>query len=113
MSQKSRSKQRTLNIGGTTDHLCNSLDLTKQVKLFSQGLNVAKIFLNAMYMSVRFTNQVQLIMQIKYRLRAVVCGKVGSAVASDTIEPGFESCHRQFLLNNYLLLTVNRKDKNK
>ena len=31
----------------------------------------------------------------------------------DTRGPGFESSHRQLLLNNYLLLIVGRKDKNK
>ena len=41
------------------------------------------------------------------------CGKVGSAVASKTREPGFESSHWEFSLNNYLLLTVCRKDENK
>ena len=41
------------------------------------------------------------------------CGKVGSAVASKTREPGFESYHWEFSLNNYLLLTVCRKDENK
>ena len=38
---------------------------------------------------------------------------VGSAVASDSRVPGFESSRRQLLLNSYLLLTVRRKDKNK
>ena len=41
------------------------------------------------------------------------CGAVGRAVAYDTRGPGFESSHRQLLLNIYLLLTVCRKDKNK
>ena len=41
------------------------------------------------------------------------CGTVGNAVASDTRGPGFESSHRQLLLNNYLLLTACRKDENK
>ena len=41
------------------------------------------------------------------------CGTVGRAVASNTRGPGFESSHRQLLLNNYLLLTVCRKDENK
>ena len=41
------------------------------------------------------------------------CGAVGRAVASDTRGPGFESSHRQLLLNIYLLLTVCRKDENK
>ena len=41
------------------------------------------------------------------------CGTVGSAVVTATKGPGFESSHRQLLLNNYLLLTVSRKDKNK
>ena len=36
---------------------------------------------------------------------------VGRAVASDTRGPGFESSHRQLLLNFYLLLTVCRKDE--
>ena len=40
-------------------------------------------------------------------------GAVGRLVASDTRGPGFESSHRQLLLNNYLLLTVCRKDENK
>ena len=34
-------------------------------------------------------------------------------VASHTRGPGFESSHRQLLLNIYLLLTVCRKDENK
>ena len=34
-----------------------------------------------------------------------------SAVASNTRGPGFESSHWQLLLNNYLLLTVCRKDE--
>ena len=34
------------------------------------------------------------------------CDTVGSTVDSDTRGPGFESSHRQLLLNNYLLLTV-------
>ena len=41
------------------------------------------------------------------------CGAVGRAVASDTRGPGFESSHRQLLLNIYLLLPVCRKDENK
>ena len=41
------------------------------------------------------------------------CGSVGRAVASNTRGPGFESSHRQLLLNIYLLLTVCRKDENK
>ena len=41
------------------------------------------------------------------------CGAVGRAVASDTRGPGFESSHRQLLLNIYLLLAVCRKDENK
>ena len=41
------------------------------------------------------------------------CGAVGRAVAYDTRGPGFESSHRQLLLNIYLLLTVCRKDENK
>ena len=41
------------------------------------------------------------------------CGAVGRAVASDTRGPGFESSHRQLLLNIYLLLTVCWKDENK
>ena len=41
------------------------------------------------------------------------CGAVGRVVASDTRGPGFESSHRQLLLNIYLLLTVCRKDENK
>ena len=40
-------------------------------------------------------------------------GAVGRLVASDTRGPGFESSHRQLLLNIYLLLTVCRKDENK
>ena len=41
------------------------------------------------------------------------CGAVGRAIASNTRGPGFESSHWQLLLNNYLLLTVCRKDENK
>ena len=41
------------------------------------------------------------------------CGAVGRAVAYDTRGPGFESSHRQLLLNIYLLLTVCRKDEYK
>ena len=41
------------------------------------------------------------------------CGAVGRVVASNTRGPGFESSHRQLLLNIYLLLTVCRKDENK
>ena len=41
------------------------------------------------------------------------CGAVGRAVASVTRGPGFESSHRQLLLNIYLLLTVYIKDENK
>ena len=41
------------------------------------------------------------------------CGAVGRAVAYDTSGPGFESNHRQLLLNIHLLLTVCRKDENK
>ena len=41
------------------------------------------------------------------------CGPVGRAVAYDSRGPGFESSHRQLLLNIYLLLTVYRKDENK
>ena len=41
------------------------------------------------------------------------CGAVGRAVASNTRGPGFESSHRQLLLNIYLLLAVCRKDENK
>ena len=40
-------------------------------------------------------------------------GSVGRAVASNIRGPGFESSHRQLLLNIYLLLTVCRKDENK
>ena len=35
------------------------------------------------------------------------CGAVGRAVASNTRGPGFESSHRQLILNIYLLFTVN------
>ena len=41
------------------------------------------------------------------------CGAVGRAVASDTRGLGFDSSHRQLLLNIYLLLTVCRKVENK
>ena len=41
------------------------------------------------------------------------CGAVGRAVTYDTRGPGFDSSHRQLLLNIYLLLTVCRKDENK
>ena len=41
------------------------------------------------------------------------CGAVGRAVACNPRGPGFESSHRQLLLNIYLLLTVCRKDENK
>ena len=41
------------------------------------------------------------------------CGAVGRVVACNTRGPRFESCHRQLLLNIYLLLTVCRKDENK
>ena len=41
------------------------------------------------------------------------CGPVGRVVASNTSGPGFESSHRQPLLNIYLLLTVCRKGENK
>ena len=41
------------------------------------------------------------------------CGTVNSAVTSDSKGPMFESCHRQLLLNNYLMSTVCRKDENK
>ena len=41
------------------------------------------------------------------------CGAVGRAVASHSRGPGFESSHRQLLLNIYLLSTVCRKDENK
>ena len=37
----------------------------------------------------------------------------GRAVAFNTIRPGFESSHRQILLNLYFLLTVCRKDEYK
>ena len=40
-------------------------------------------------------------------------GAVGRAVSSDTRGHGFESSHWQLILNNYLLLTVCRKDENK
>ena len=40
------------------------------------------------------------------------CGTVGSAIASDSRGPGFESSYQQLFLNNYLLLTVCRKDEN-
>ena len=51
----------------------------------------------------------------KDRVRCLIsgCGTVNRAVASKTRRPGFESSHRQLLLNNYLLLTVCRKDENK
>ena len=38
-------------------------------------------------------------------------GAVGRAVASNTRGPGFESSHRQLLLDIYLLLTVCGKDE--
>ena len=41
------------------------------------------------------------------------CGAVGKAVASNIKGPGFESSHRQLLLNIFLLLTVCGKDENK
>ena len=44
------------------------------------------------------------------------CGSVGSAVASDTRGPQFESSHWQkfiYILNYCLLSTVYRKDENK
>ena len=40
------------------------------------------------------------------------CGTVGRAVASEIRGPGFESSHRQLLLNIYLMLNV-EKTKNK
>ena len=49
----------------------------------------------------------------KYLFGGSGCGTVGRAVAYDTRGPGFESSHRQLLLNIYLLLTVCRKDENK
>ena len=51
----------------------------------------------------------------KDRVRCLIsgCGTVNRAVASKTRRPGFESSHRQLLLNNYLLLTACRKDENK
>ena len=39
------------------------------------------------------------------------CGSVGRAAASNTRGPGFESSHRQNLLNVYLLSTVLKKTK--
>ena len=41
------------------------------------------------------------------------CGAVGRAVTFDNRGPGFDSSHRQLLLNIYLLLTVCRIDENK
>ena len=41
------------------------------------------------------------------------CGRVDSAAVSDARAPGFESCHWQLLLNNYLPLNVYRKDGKK
>ena len=35
------------------------------------------------------------------------------AVLYDTRDPGFESSHRHLLLNNYLLLSIGRKEENK
>ena len=46
-------------------------------------------------------------------LKGSGCGAVGRAVACNPRGPGFESSHRQLLLNIYLLLTVCRKDENK
>ena len=43
-------------------------------------------------------------------LKGSGCGAVGRVVASCTRGPGFESSHRQLLLNIYLLLTVCRKN---
>ena len=41
------------------------------------------------------------------------CSSVGRAFASNTRGPRFESSHRQLILNQYFLLTICRKDKNK
>ena len=41
------------------------------------------------------------------------CGAVDRAVASNTRGPGFESSHRQLLLNNYLLFIEKTKNKEK
>ena len=41
------------------------------------------------------------------------CGTVVTSVASNNKRPGFESSHWELLFNNYLLLTVCRKDENK
>ena len=50
---------------------------------------------------------------VRNNKKSFIEGTVDSAVASDTRGPGFESSHRRLLLNNYLLLTVCRKDENK
>ena len=49
----------------------------------------------------------------KISLSSKIVNVTGAGVASDTRGPGFESSHRQLLLNNYSLLSVCRKDKNK
>ena len=49
----------------------------------------------------------------KKKIEGSGCGAVGRAVAFNSKGPGFESSHRQLLLNIYLLLTVCRKDENK
>ena len=41
------------------------------------------------------------------------CGAIGRVFSSDIRGPGFESSHRQLLLNIYSLLTFCRKDENK
>ena len=51
--------------------------------------------------------------KLKLKFPGSGCGAVGRAVAYDTSGPGFESSHRQLLLNIHLLLTVCGKDENK
>ena len=58
--------------------------------------------------------QTDLIVVTSRRKRADGCGSVDSVVASDTRDPEFEcNPHRQLLLNNYLMFSICRKDKNK
>ena len=46
-------------------------------------------------------------------VKGIGCDTDSSAAASNTWGSGFESSHQQLLLNNYVLLTVRKRDENK
>ena len=121
----------TLNIG----HICpgswwRQFFIVSQYEVLSKTLHLSYFKIKREYLEIRFVNISICYYIVNYLCAwkgATImkrrmnhfnngtfgCGIVGRTVTSDTREPGFESRHRQLLLNVYLLWTVCWKDVNK